>query len=250
MGVARSVLRIDAPDSLRSPWLEALVAILLAVSTLTVLGRPGVSSYVLVTHYLGTLKMAAVLYMAMLAGSLASALENGYASTLMQAPSPRALVAMGLLASRVLLPAGILTAASAVGFVLLLWGVADDLAWPAAINYSFTFLELVGYGSAFMLTALITRSSSKTIIASLMLYLVVGMGGEALVFLGLALSSRAMVMAGLLGNPAEAAGIYAGYVDLGGLVGGEALTPLIAGSTWMMSMMVLAPIYFERWMEA
>lgn len=251
MGIAvRSIYRIDSPDSLRSPWLEVLIVLLLAVSTLTVLGRPEVASYVLVSHYLGTLTMVAVLYMAMLAGSLAAALENGYASTLLQAPVSRARVALGLLASRVLVPIAVLTGASAAGFVLLLWGMLDSLARPALINYTFTLLELIGYGSAFTLAALATRSSAKTIIASLLLYLVVGMGGEALVFLGLALSSKPMVIAGLVGNPADAAGIYAGYVDLGVIGGSEALASLFAGVAWTLAALMLVPIYFERWMEA
>ena len=244
------VFRIDSADSLRSPWLEILVALLLFVSTLTVIGRPGVSSYVLVTHYLGTLRLISILYMAMLAGSLASALENGYAATLLQVPFPRRIVAGGLLLSRVLAPLLILGGASAAGFAALFWDMLGIITGPAFTNYLFTMIELIGYGALFQLLALATRSSSRTVLLSLLAYLSIGMGGEALVFMGLALSSRTAVMLGLLGNPAEAAGIYFGYVEPGVISGSDALISLAIGVSCIAGILVFMPFYLERWFEA
>jgi len=249
VNAALGVSRIDSADSLRSPWLEALIVVLLVVSTLTVLGRPGVSSYTLVTHYLGVLELVAVLYMAMLAGNLASALENNYASTLLQVPSPRPMIAVGLMISRILAPILILEGASLTGFVLLLWGSLGMMAGPMAVGYASIAVELLGYGSAFLLIALATRSSSKTILLSLLIYLLIGMGGSALMFLGLALSSRILVLLGLAWSPPEAAGVYAGYVDLGIISRIDAFPPLLISIGCVALIAVMVPIYFWRWFE-
>jgi hypothetical protein len=250
LSVAGRVLGMDSADSLRSPWLELLIIVVLAVSTLTLLGRPSVSSYVLVTHYLGVLEIISILYMAMLAGSLASAIENGYASALLQVAAPRSRVALGILASRVLSPLLVLTASSLTGFLLLLWDAMGMLGGPVAVGYASTLLELLGYGSAFTLIALWTRSSSKTVLLSLLLYLLVGIGGGAVTVLGLALSSKPLILLGLAGSPQEAAGVYAGYVDLGVVSSGDALLPLLLSTLGIGALTLAVPIYFERWFEA
>lgn len=177
------VLSIDSRESLRSPWLELLIVVVLVISTLSVVGRSEVSAYILVSHYMGSAAIASIIYMAMLSGSLASSLEQGYGATLLQIRAGRLGIGLGIFLSRVMVPITLLLGSSLLGLILLLWDRMGMLWREALVNYLSTYIMLVGYGSAFMLASLSTKSPAKAILISLILYLAAGMGGEALVFL-------------------------------------------------------------------
>ncbi|MEB3805945.1 MAG: hypothetical protein GSR73_00295 [Desulfurococcales archaeon] len=170
-----TLILLDSADSLRPPGFDVMMLVIAALGAVIATIQPVTKSYVLARLVLEPTLFTVALYLGLRGASgLASLVSYGVVEVYMSYPVSRRTVILGILTSRVVVPALTLL------FIPLL--VAGIIVYPVVLDGPAQYLIVYGgyvvqallYGTAFLLIALASKSSGTASVLSITFYFAYG----------------------------------------------------------------------------